>query len=181
MERAKTVGYKLLMQLLHFAIVLIGISFLTFSIMFLSPRNPAELWLAGSDGNLGTISEEAIERQEHIMGLDRPFLVQYGTWLGKALQGDLGTSFTYNTPVTEEIGKHMEPTLWMTAITLSVSILLAVPLGILCAVYKDRLLDNVMRGFSFFGISLPSFLVSIIFLWFFCIKLGWLPVVSEGE
>ena len=83
MERAKTVGYKLLMQLLHFAIVLIGISFLTFSIMFLSPRNPAELWLAGSDGNLGTISEEAIERQEHIMGLDRPFLVQYGTWLGK--------------------------------------------------------------------------------------------------
>ena len=166
MERAKTVGYKLLMQLLHFAIVLIGISFLTFSIMFLSPRNPAELWLAGSDGNLGTISEEAIERQEHIMGLDKPFLVQYGTWLGKALQGDLG--------------KHMEPTLWMTAITLSVSILLAVPLGILCAVYKDRLLDNVMRGFSFFGISLPSFLVSIIFLWFFCIKLGWLPVVSEG-
>lgn len=180
MERAKTVGYKLLMQLLHFAIVLIGISFLTFSIMFLSPRNPAELWLAGSDGNLGTISEEAIERQKHIMGLDKPFLVQYGTWLGKALQGDLGTSFTYNTPVTEEIGKHMEPTLWMTAITLSVSILLAVPLGILCAVYKDRLLDNVMRGFSFFGISLPSFLVSIIFLWFFCIKLGWLPVVSEG-
>ena len=73
MERAKMVSYKIFMQLLHFAIVLIGISFLTFSIMFLSPRNPAELWLAGSDGNLGTISEEAIERQEHIMGLDKLF------------------------------------------------------------------------------------------------------------
>lgn len=172
--------HKIIMQLLHFVIVLLGISFLTFSILFLSPRNPAELWLAGSDGNVGMISEEAIAEQERIMGLDKPFLVQYGTWLGKALQGNFGISFTYNTPVTEEIAKHMGPTVWMTVISLTVTILLAVPLGVLCAVYKDRLLDNVMRIFSFFGISLPSFLTSIIFLWFFCIKMEWLPVISKG-
>lgn len=71
--------HKIIMQLLHFVIVLLGISFLTFSILFLSPRNPAELWLAGSDGNVGMISEEAIAEQERIMGLDKPFLVQYGT------------------------------------------------------------------------------------------------------
>ena len=178
-KRMKTMMKKTGMQILHFVIVLIGISFLTFSILFLSPRNPAELWLAGSDGNVGIISEEAIAEQEHIMGLDRPFLVQYGSWLGKAARGDLGISFTYNAPVTEVIAKNMWPTIYMTIISLSVSILLSVPLGILCAVYRDRMLDNFMRVFSFFGISLPSFLTSIIFLWFFCIKMGWFPVVSE--
>lgn len=178
-KRMKIMLKKTGIQILHFAIVLIGISFLTFSILFLSPRNPAELWLAGSDGNIGIISEEAIAEQEHIMGLDRPFLVQYGSWLGKAARGDLGISFTYNTPVTEVIAKNMWPTIYMTIISLFVSILLSVPLGILCAVFRDRMLDNIMRVFSFFGISLPSFLTSIIFLWFFCIKMGWFPVVSE--
>lgn len=179
-KRTKVIGYKIASQFLDFFVVLVGISFLTFSIMFLSPRNPAELWLAGSDGNVGTISEEAIAHQEHIMGLDKPFLVQYGNWLGNALQGDLGTSFTYNTPVTEELAKHMGPTVWMTVISLLVSVFISVPLGIFCAVYKDGVLDNISRGFSFFGISLPSFVTSIIFLWFFCIRLGWLPVISEG-
>lgn len=88
MKRVKKTAVAILKQLLHFAIVLAGISFLTFSILFLSPKNPAELWLAGSDGNAGMISQEAIERQEHIMGLDRPFLVQYGSWVVKALQGN---------------------------------------------------------------------------------------------
>ena len=180
MRRLKTITYKTLMQIIHFAVVLLGITFLTFSIMFLSPKNPAELWLAGSDGNVGIISEEAIAQQERIMGLDKPFLVQYGTWLSKAVQGDLGISFTYNTPVTEEIASHMGPTVWMTVISLLVSVLIAVPVGILCAVYKEGLLDNIMRIISFLGISLPSFLISIIFLWFFCIKLGWFPVVSQG-
>lgn len=180
MKRGKTVIYKICMQALHFVIVLFGISFLTFSITFLSPQNPAELWLAGPGGNTGTISAEAIAQQEHEMGLDEPFLVQYGNWLGKALKGDLGTSVTYHTPVTEEIASHMGPTVAMTAVSLAVSVALSLPLGILCAVYKDRLLDNVMRVFGFFGISIPSFLLSILFLWLFCIKLGWFPVIA-GE
>lgn len=178
-KRIKTIAYKIGMQILNFAIVLVGISFLTFSILFLSPRNPAELWLAGSDGNVGTISEEAIAQQEHIMGLDRPFMVQYISWLGKAAKGDLGMSFTYNIPVTDVLVQNMGPTVCMTVISLVVSVLFSVPLGILCAVYQDRMLDNVMRIFSFFGISLPSFLTSILLLWFCCIKMKWFPVISE--
>ena len=180
MKRAKTVLYKVCMQALHFVIVLLGISFLTFSITFLSPQNPAELWLAGPGGNTGTISQEAIEKQEHEMGLDKPFLVQYGNWLGRALRGDLGTSITYHTPVAEEIASHAGPTAAMTAVSLLVSAGLSLPFGILCAVYKDRLFDHVMRVFGFFGISIPSFLLSILFLWFFCIRLGWFPVIAEG-
>ena len=98
MYRTRTLLIKIVMQAVHFIIVLLGISFLTFSIMHLSPRNPAELWLVGADGSAGMVSEEAVAEQERIMGLDRPFLVQYGTWLGNAVRGDLGTSFTYRTP-----------------------------------------------------------------------------------
>lgn len=181
MKRGKMILYKICMQLLHFLIVLFGISFLTFSIMFLSPQNPAELWLAGPGGNAGTVSAEAVAEQEHKMGLDEPFLVQYGTWMGRAMKGDLGISITYHTPVTEEIASHMGPTVFMTIFSLTVSVALSLPLGILCAVYKDRLLDNVMRVFGFFGISIPSFLLSILFLWIFCIRLGWFPVIAtEG-
>ena len=179
MHRTRTLLIKIVMQAVHFIIVLLGISFLTFSIMHLSPRNPAELWLVGADGSAGIVSEEAVAEQERIMGLDRPFLVQYGTWLGNAVRGDLGTSFTYRTPVTEELAKHMAPTAGMTVIVVTVTVLVSVPLGILCAVYKDRLLDQVMRVCSFVGISLPSFLISILFLWLFCMRLGWFTILPE--
>ena len=101
MGRMKIVFRKILSQIVQFLIVIIGITLLTFSIMYLSPKNPAELWLAGSDGNVGIISEEAIEKQEKIMGLDKPFIVQYGNWRLNVAKGDLGTSFITKSPVSQ--------------------------------------------------------------------------------
>ena len=178
MGRIKIVFRKILSQIVQFLIVIIGITLLTFSIMYLSPKNPAELWLAGSDGNVGIISEEAIEKQEKIMGLDRPFIVQYGNWLLNVAKGDLGTSFITKRPVSQEIKEHMAPTVEMTAVSLAVTVIIAIPLGILCAVYKDRWIDNIFRIFSFIGISVPSFVISLVFLWLFCIKLRIMPVIA---
>lgn len=178
MGRMKIVFRKILSQIVQFLIVIIGITLLTFSIMYLSPKNPAELWLAGSDGNVGIISEEAIEKQEKIMGLDRPFIVQYGNWLLNVAKGDLGTSFITKRPVSQEIKEHMAPTVEMTAVSLAVTVIIAIPLGILCAVYKDRWIDNIFRIFSFIGISVPSFVISLVFLWLFCIKLRIMPVIA---
>ena len=178
MGRMKIVFRKILSQIVQFLIVIIGITLLTFSIMYLSPKNPAELWLAGSDGNVGIISEEAIEKQEKIMGLDRPFIVQYGNWLLNVAKGDLGTSFITKRPVSQEIKEHMAPTVEMTAVSLAVTVIIASPLGILCAVYKDRWIDNIFRIFSFIGISVPSFVISLVFLWLFCIKLKIMPVIA---
>lgn len=178
MGRMKIVFRKILSQIVQFLIVIIGITLLTFSIMYLSPKNPAELWLAGSDGNVGIISEEAIEKQEKIMGLDRPFIVQYGNWLLNVAKGDLGTSFITKRPVSQEIKEHMAPTVEMTAVSLAVTVIIAIPLGILCAVYKDRWIDNIFRIFSFIGISVPSFVISLVFLWLFCIKLKIMPVIA---
>lgn len=178
MGRMKIVFRKILSQIVQFLIVIIGITLLTFSIMYLSPKNPAELWLAGSDGNVGIISEEAIEKQEKIMGLDKPFIVQYGNWLLNVAKGDLGTSFITKRPVSQEIKEHMAPTVEMTAVSLAVTVIIAIPLGILCAVYKDRWIDNIFRIFSFIGISVPSFVISLVFLWLFCIKLKIMPVIA---
>ena len=178
MGRMKIVFRKILSQIVQFLIVIIGITLLTFSIMYLSPKNPAELWLAGSDGNVGIISEEAIEKQEKIMGLDNPFIVQYGNWLLNVAKGDLGTSFITKSPVSQEIKEHMAPTVEMTAVSLAVTVIIAIPLGILCAVYKDRWIDNIFRIFSFIGISVPSFVISLVFLWMFCIKLRIMPVIA---
>ena len=179
MGRFKTAAGKMISHILQFIIVLIGITLLTFSIMYFSPKNPAELWLAGSDGNVGMISEEAIKEQEHIMGLDRPFIVQYGSWLADVARGDLGISFTTRNPVSEELKNHMAPTIQIAFLSMLISAAISVPLGILCAVYKDKSIDNIMRIFSFVGISIPSFVLSLIFLWFFCIKLKGFSVIAE--
>lgn len=174
----KTLWKKAGAQLLQTFVLLVGITFITFLILHLSPGNPAELWLTGGDGNVGQVSEEAIRAQEEKMGLDRPFLVQYGSWLGKLLQGDMGESMATGRPVAEELGEHVLPTLALAFSSLLLSVLISVPLGIYCAVYKDRWPDQLVRGFSFLGISLPSFFISLVFLWLFCMKLGWFPVIA---
>ncbi|MCD8036777.1 MAG: ABC transporter permease [Clostridiales bacterium] len=178
MGRTETALRKIFSHIAQIAVVLVGITFITFSIMYISPKNPAEIWLAGIDGNVGMISEEAIREQEKIMGLDKPFIVQYGNWINSAIHGDLGTSYTTRRAVTTELIERMAPTAKMTFISLAITAAVSIPLGILCAVYKDRLLDNVLRIFSFFGISMPSFVLSILFLWFFCIKLKWFTVIA---
>jgi ABC-type dipeptide/oligopeptide/nickel transport system permease component len=161
------------------AVVLLGISFITFLILYLSPKNPAELWLVGTDGNAGIVSDEAIAQQEKLMGLDKPFIVQYGRWLGDILKGDMGTSFTSGKPVSQELVSHMWPTAVMTASCLGLTILISVPLGVFCAARKDGVTDNIARLFSFVGISIPSFVLSLVLLWAVCFKLGWLPIIPE--
>lgn len=180
MNRLKTAAKKIISHISQFILVLIGITLLTFSIMYLSPRNPAELWLAGSDGNAGIISEEAIAEQERIMGLDKPFIVQYVNWLVNVAKGDLGVSYATKRPVATELAEHMSPTVAMTFISLAITVIISVPLGILCAVYKDKIPDNILRIFSFIGISLPSFVMSLLFLWLFCIKLKLMPVIAPN-
>lgn len=170
---------KVCAHILQSAVVLLGITFITFLLLYLSPKNPAEMWLAGSDGNAGIISEEAIAEQERIMGLDKPFAVQYWNWLKNTVNGDLGISYISNRPVTEEIAQHMQPTVIMAGLSVMLTMIISIPLGILCAVHKDGIVDNITRFFSFLGISVPSFVISLVLLWVVCIKLKWLPIMAE--
>ncbi|MCA5961590.1 ABC transporter permease [Blautia sp. RD014234] len=107
---------------------------------------------------MGQISQEAVKAQEEKMGLDKPFLIQYGMWLKKVCYGDLGESFTTGQPVVSELQRRVMPTIMIAFVSLFLTMLISVPLGIGCAVYKDRWLDNMIRSVSFLGISLPTFL-----------------------
>lgn len=176
-NRTRTLMKNLLSDVLQVFIILIGITLLAFLILYLSPGNPAQIWLVGKDGNAGMVSAEALRQQEELMGLNGSFFSQYWHWLSHACTGDLGISFMTQTPVTQVIGERMMPTLLMTLFSLLITIVVAIPLGVLCAVKQDRWVDNLMRGFSFIGISIPSFVLGVFFLWLFCIKLHWFTIV----
>lgn len=171
---------KILMPVCRILIVLIGITFLSFSLMYLGPGDPAEKYLAGGDGNKGTISEEAIQAQREKWGLDKPFLVQYGVWLGKVFHGNLGNSYSTGRPVLQELTKKAGPTASLAFASMLVCIIISVPLGVLCAYHKDGVIDNISRIFSFIGISLPSFLVSLILLYVLSVRYHWFSISGEN-
>ena len=172
---------KIILSIVNVAVVLIGISFLSFALLHLAPGNPAEKYLTGGDGMTGTISQEAIQAQEEKWGLDKPFFVQYLVWLGNAFRGVLGDSYTTGRPVVTELLDKIGPTVILSVAALFVTLLISIPLGVLCALYKDRLLDNIVRGFSFCGISLPSFLMSLLALYIFGVQLKWISVSHDDS
>ncbi len=168
----------LLKRLLQIIIVLIGISFLTFLLTYLAPGDPVKAMYAAS----GTIpSDEVLDATREALGLNDPFLVQYGSWLRNCLHGDFGTSYSYSKPVTALMLARLWPTLKLALLSMVLMLLVAVPLGILSAVRKGKLADFIVRGFTFLGVSLPNFWVGLMLLYVFGVKLGWLPVVSAGS
>ena len=168
------------MPVLRMIAVLVGITFLSFSLMFLGPGDPAEKYLAGGDGNKGMISEEAIQAQREKWGLDKPFLVQYGVWLGNVFRGNLGNSYSTGRPVIQELKKKAGPTVVLAVTSMLICVTVSIPLGVLCAYRKDKFIDNVCRIFSFIGISLPSFLVSLLLLYFFSVQYHWFSISGEN-
>ena len=150
--------------------VLLIVAVLVFLLLRLTPGDPAAI-LAGDAANT-----EQIARIRAGLGLDRPILVQFGIWFGNLLQGDLGESFYYKTKVATLIGQRLEPTLSLAALTISIAVLVAVPLGVLAAWRFGGWLDRALMGFSVLGFSVPVFVLAYILIWLVSLKLGWLPV-----
>jgi len=158
-------------------IVLVGISFLSFLLIYLAPGDPVRAMFAVT----GSIpSDEILEEMREKMGLNRPFLVQYGSWLLNCLQGDFGVSYTSGQPVTRLLAARVAPTVQLTLLSLAMMMVMAIPLGVLSALHQNRPLDHFIRGCTFFSISMPNFWVGLLLLYFVALKLGWLPVVSTG-
>ena len=162
-------------RLLQILIVLIGVSFFTFGLTYLSPGDPAEIMLTEC-GNLPT--PELLEQTRHELGLDQPFLVQYGSWVKGVLTGDMGTSYAFKVPVTEKLMKCFWPTLQMSLFALLLMILFSIPCGILSAVYQNKWPDYLIRGITFFGLSIPSFWIGLILLSIFGVQLRWINVAG---
>lgn len=159
-------------RLLSIIPILIGISFLSFIIINLSPSDPAEVALRVNEI---TPTEVAIETMREELGLDKPFLERYVIWLSNCLKGDFGNSYINNKPVADEIARALPATLSLASVSLIITIVVSVSAGVLCAVFEDSILDRIIRGVIFIGTSMPSFWVGLLFMWFFAVKLDLLP------
>ena len=156
--------------------VLIGITFLSFAMMR----------VAGSDaiielyGDKGAVSQEIIDAKRAELGLDKPFLTHYLSWVGGMMRGDMGVSCVSGKDVFQTFISKLPATLLLTALSMVMTVVISIPLGVLAAVRHDKFTDYVLRFFSFVGNSLPNFFVALLLMQIFSIHLKWLPVISKG-
>ena len=152
--------------------LLIGISILAFLIIRLAPGDPTSVYI---DPNKPPPSAEDMARLRADLGLDDPLPVQYGKWLSNAIQGNLGFSLSGRRPVTEEISERLPNTVLLGLASLILTVVVAVPVGIVSAFYRYSLLDYSITFLSFVGLSVPGFVVALFLIQIFAVELGWLP------
>ena len=150
--------------------VMAVVAVVVFLLIHLSPGDPAALIA----GDLATTDD--IARLRVALGLDKPLPVQFATWLGRILTGDLGTSIFTNVPVTQLLAQRLEPTLSIALVTMTLAVLLSVPLGTLAAHKAGRWVDRAVMLFAVLAFSVPVFLIGYLLMYTFAIKLDWLPV-----
>jgi peptide/nickel transport system permease protein len=146
------------------------VALFVFSLLYIAPGDPAAV-IAGDQA-----SPADVERIRQSLGLDRPFLVQFGSWTWNIIHGDLGTSIFTNLPVAKMIAQRIEPTLSLMAITLVLTILVAVPLGVVAAWKAGSWIDRTIMAFAVFAFSLPVFVVGYVLAYVFALTFEWLPV-----
>jgi peptide/nickel transport system permease protein len=146
------------------------VALLVFSLLYIAPGDPAAV-IAGDQA-----SPADVERIRQSLGLDRPFLVQFGSWLWHILHGDLGTSIFTSLPVASLIAQRIEPTLSLMTVTLVLTIIVAVPLGVVAAWKAGSWVDRTIMAFAVFAFSLPVFVVGYVLAYVFALQLEWLPV-----
>ena len=168
---------RLINRLIQLVITLIGVSFLTFCLTYLSPGDPAAMVLEASDT---IVSQEIIEQTREEMGLNDPFLVQYGNWLLGVAQGDMGISYSAKKPVIDKLMEGFAGTVLLALTTIILIIIISIPLGSFSATHRNRIPDFLVRIFSFIGVSMPSFWVGLILLYIFGLKLGLFPIATAS-
>lgn len=163
-------------RLLQLIPILLIITFLSFAMMR----------IAGSDAvlqkmeNTGmVVSQEVIEKSRAELGLDKPFLTQYFVWLGNLLRGDMGTSYISDKEVFPTFISKLPATLLLTVVSIVLTVIISIPLGVLAAVKQNRFVDYLIRVGSFLGNSMPNFFVALLLMYFFAIRMNLFPVIAR--
>jgi peptide/nickel transport system permease protein len=165
----KTYVARRLLALIPVALVVATVAFV---LIHLAPGDPASV-IAGPDA-----SRDDVRRIERQLGLDAPLPVQLGRWYVRLAQGDLGQSIFLRRPVTEAILDRVEPTLLLTLFAIALSIVIGVPAGVLAARYHNSVTDQALMVVALLGVSIPNFLLGLLFILFFSVWLGWFPVAG---
>jgi len=164
-------------RLLQGVIVIFLVTLITFIILQLAPGSPVDILIGEAQ-----VSQEQIDAITHKWGLDQPPHVQYLTWLGNVLTGDLGASVIRSgTPVSQMLADAAPVTLRLNALALTLSIALAIPLGVLAAVRRHSWIDYGSMIGSSLGIALPNYWVALMLIIIFSLRLGWLPPFGSGS
>ena len=160
---------QLLYRLGQIVLVLLGISFITFALVMLSPGDPVRQMIAGNEDII--VSQQEIDALRAELGLDKPFVFQYLDWLGRALRGNLGFSYMVKKPVVEELMHSLPATVILSLASTLFMLAVAVPLGIYSAVKRNSIADYIVRAMTFVSISIPNFWMGLMLLWIFGLKL----------
>ena len=165
-------------RVLQFIPVLLGITFLAFLLIYLSPSDPVSVRM--SAGGI-SVSPEIMESMRRSMGLDRPLLIQYGDWLWNILHGNMGKSYITDADVLDQILKALPYTLKMGGASLLLTLCISIPVGILTAAMQNSKFDYVVRVMAFVGNALPNFIIALCLMFIFSYRLGWIPVLATTK
>lgn len=163
-------GAFIVRRLILSLVVIWLVTLLSFSLILIVPGDPAALML-GADA-----TPQQIAQLRHDLFLDRPIPQQYWHWLSNAVHGDLGRSLKYNDKVSELIAQRLPITLNLSIVALIISVILGVGAGVICAVRRGGILDSVITVMANLGVAIPIFWLGILGIYFFGLKLGWLPI-----
>jgi peptide/nickel transport system permease protein len=164
------VGLLILRRLVATIPVLLLVTAGVFALIHLTPGDPIDAMMAES-------VDDGVKRElRRDLGLDRPLYLQYATWMGRLLQGDLGHSIRNREPVIENVGRRIKPSLQLAGFAMAISLLVATPIGILSAARRNSTLDRFGTSFALLGICMPNFLIALLLIFFFGVTLRWLPI-----
>lgn len=169
---------SIIRRVLQFIPVLLGITFLAFLLIYLSPSDPVSVRM--SAGGI-SVSPEIMESMRRSMGLDRPLLIQYGDWLWNILHGNMGKSYITDADVLDQILKALPYTLKMAGVSLLLTLCISIPVGILTAAMQNSKFDYVVRVMAFVGNALPNFIIALCLMFIFSYRLGWIPVLATTK
>ena len=176
--RSKRMQRSIIRRVLQFIPVLLGITFLAFLLIYLSPSDPVSVRM--SAGGI-SVSPEIMESMRRSMGLDRPLLIQYGDWLWNILHGNMGKSYITDADVLDQILKALPYTLKMAGASLLLTLCISIPVGILTAAMQNSKFDYVVRVMAFVGNALPNFIIALCLMFIFSYRLGWIPVLATTK
>ena len=164
-------------RLLSLIPILIGISFISFALIYFTGGDAVAVRYEAIGGML---SPELINQKREELGLNRPFIIQYLSWLSGIIKGDMGVSYVSGKPVFGYIIGKLPNTLLLSISSLITTILISLPLGILSAIKRNSIFDNIIKAMSFIGNSLPNFFVALVLSYVFALQMKLLPVISQG-
>ncbi len=169
---------KVLKKIASLLFILVVLSFLVFALLYIAPGDPAEKRLS-SQGVV--VTKEILDAERERLGLLKPFLVRYGEWLMSVVRGDFGVSFKDDMPVGPKLWQGLLNTCTLAITSLIFSLIISLILAIVSVIKRNGIADNMIRVLAFVSNSLPNFLISVLLMYFFCIKLSMFPVIAKGD